>query len=311
MKRLLLLVVVIIAGAAALGWSFRSETLPVGEPLSVVLPKAQPPEGMRLSALPAGKMFLQAGLAYRGGSLTEPRVFAMAGILVRHPRGTLLFDTGFGKDVDAQVRSMPRLMQLLTQYEKGTPVAEQLHAAGIEPDGLAGIVLTHSHWDHVGGIPDLEGVPVWVNQEELDFIRDGGPASALLRSFGTLPYHVYGFPDGRYLGFDQSYDVFGDGAVVVVPAPGHTPGSIIAFVNLPSGRRYALIGDLVWQKEGIELPAERPWLTRSLADFDPEAVRRGIVHMHQLEKAIPSLVIVPAHDSRVLDSLPRVPESVS
>lgn len=311
MKRLLILVVVLfVAGAAALAWSFRPATLPVGEPPQFNLPPAHPPAGMTLSALPAGKMFSRAGLAYRGGSLGEPRVFAMAGILVRHPGGTLLFDTGFGKDVDAHARSMPRLMQLLTHYEKGVPVAEQLRAGGIDPATLAGIVLTHAHWDHVSGIPDLKGAPVWADQAELDFIRDGGDMSVLARSFGNLPYRVYDFPHGPYLGFDRSYDVFGDGAVVLVPAPGHTPGSIIAFVTLPSGKRFALVGDLVWQKEGVELPAERPWLTRSLVDFDPEQVRRWIVLVHQIHAAMPDWVIVPAHDNRVLESLPRFPESV-
>jgi N-acyl homoserine lactone hydrolase len=102
--------------------------------------------------------------------------------------------------------------------------------------------------------------------------------------------------------------VFGDGSIVLVPAPGHTPGSIIAFLTLPSGSRYALVGDLVWQREGIELPAERPWLSRLLADADPAGVRRWIVLMHQIASNMPDLLIVPAHDARVFERLPRFPE---
>jgi N-acyl homoserine lactone hydrolase len=45
--------------------------------------------------------------------------------------------------------------------------------------------------------------------------------------------------------------VWGDGSIVLVPAPGHTPGSIVAFIALPTGKRYALIGDLTWQLEGV------------------------------------------------------------
>jgi glyoxylase-like metal-dependent hydrolase (beta-lactamase superfamily II) len=179
-----------------------------------------------------------------------------------------------------------------------------------ERRNIAGIVLTHAHWDHVSGLPDLAGAPVWVNRAERDFIRDGGLASALIRGFGDLPYHVYDFEGGPYLGFERSEDVFGDGSIVLVPAPGHTPGSIIAFLALPSGQRFALVGDLVWQKEGIELPAERPWLSRSLADADPAGVRRWIVLMHQIQRAMPDLVIVPAHDSRVLARLPTFPDSI-
>src|SRR5205809_6363627 len=108
---LLLVALLVAAGAAALAWSFAPATLAVGPPPKLVRPPAHPAEGMRLSALPAGKMFSQAVFAYRGGALGEPRVFAMTGILVQHPRGTLLFDTGFGKDVDVQVRSTPWLMR--------------------------------------------------------------------------------------------------------------------------------------------------------------------------------------------------------
>jgi len=270
MKRLLLLAALLmVAAVAALAWSFAPARLPVGAALALAVPPAHPPDGMRLSSLPAGRIVTKAAVAYRGGAFGETRDLTMTAVLVQHPRGTLLFDTGLGSAIDAQVHGFPWLMRLLTPYEKGTPVAEQLRAHGISPGNLAGVVLTHAHWDHVSGIPDFPGVPVWVNRVERDFIRDGGVASALARSFGDLPYHVYDFTGGPYLGFERSEDVFGDGSIVLVPAPGHTPGSIIAFLTLPSGRRYALVGDLVWQREGSSSrpsargsPARSPTLTR-------------------------------------------------
>jgi N-acyl homoserine lactone hydrolase len=98
--------------------------------------------------------------------------------------------------------------------------------------------------------------------------------------------------------------VFRDGSVVLVPVPGHTPGSVIAFVNTPDNKRYAFVGDLVWQREGVELPAERPWLSRRLVDDDEAAVRREVARLHRLAQRNPDLVVVPAHDRRVLDTLP-------
>lgn len=68
----------------------------------------------------------------------------------------------------------------------------------------------------------------------------------------------------------------GDGSGVVTLAGGHTTGSVLVFVTLPSGKRYAFIGDLTWQLDGIQLPAERPLLLRKMADSDPEQVRRGL-----------------------------------
>lgn len=307
MKKVLVTVLVLlVGGVAALASTFSAATLPPGAALAVVVPLARPPADMTLHVLHTGKMFSEAAFAYRGGSFGEARVFGMAGVLVRHPQGALLFDAGFGRNVDEHVASIPALMRATTKYAKETPAADQLRAAGIDPAALRGVVLTHAHWDHVSGLEDLRGVPVWLPQPELDFIRSGDLATELAASFGDLAWHPYGFPDGPYLGFDASYDVFKDGSVVLVPAPGHTPGSIIAFVNLPDGKRYALVGDLVWQKEGIELPAERPWLSRRLVDKDADNVRHWIVHMHRLTQAMPGLIVVPAHDRRVHETLPAL-----
>ena len=307
MKRiLLLLLVAALAGGGALFASFMPAALPVGELPKVNVPKSNPPPDMRVYAIEAGKMLSQAAFAYRGGSFTEPRVFGMGGILIKHPQGMLLFDTGFGSDVDAHFKTIPFLMRATSRYEKEPTVAAQLHAAGIEPSALKAVILTHAHWDHVSGLADMPGVPVWVNDQERSFIKYGDDPTALIRSFGNLNYRVYNFPSGPYLGFDKSYDVFGDGSVVLVPASGHTPGSIIAFIAPPGGKRYALVGDLVWQTEGIEIPAEKPWVSRQLVDWDDQRVRELIVHMHKLQAAMPELVIVPAHDRRVWDSLPKL-----
>jgi glyoxylase-like metal-dependent hydrolase (beta-lactamase superfamily II) len=162
-------------------------------------------------------------------------------------------------------------------------------------------------WDHVSGLADLPGVAVWVDAPELAFIRGGARMSSLARSFGALAYRVYSFEGGPYLGFPVSHDVWGDGSVVLVPAPGHTPGGIVAFIALPSGARYALLGDLVWQTEGIEIPAERPWLTRAMVDEDPAAVRETIGRVAAIHARFPGIQLVPAHDGRALASLPAFP----
>jgi glyoxylase-like metal-dependent hydrolase (beta-lactamase superfamily II) len=151
-------------------------------------------------------------------------------------------------------------------------------------------------------------VPVWVTSQEHQFIRDGGHGQFRKPSAG-IRYEEYGFEGGPYLGFAASYDVYGDGSIVVVPAPGHTPGSVIIFVTLHDGTRYAFVGDLVWQIEGINERKERPWFTRTLVDRDAAGTRENLLHIIAIKKRMPDLIIVPAHEMRAMAGLPTLPKA--
>jgi glyoxylase-like metal-dependent hydrolase (beta-lactamase superfamily II) len=119
-------------------------------------------------------------------------------------------------------------------------------------------------------------------------------------------YAEYRFEHGAYLGFPRSHDVYGDGAIVVVPVPGHTPGSVVVFLTLANGRRYALLGDLVWQLEGVLEREERPWFQRVLADRDASGVREGLLRVFAIAKRLPALTLVPAHDARGFAEMPAL-----
>lgn len=306
MRTLTLLLLLLLGGLAALAWSFSPQTLAAPEPAVAPLASSQVPAGLRIGVMHAGRMDSRALFAYRGGGLDE-RVFGMDAVVVEHPSGTLLFDAGFGRRVDAHAQTIPWLMRKLSKITPETPVVEQLRSAGMSLSRIKGVVLTHAHWDHVSGLDDLRGVPVWINQDELDFVRSGHPAARLAREL-ALSYEVYSFEGGPYAGFSASHDVFGDGSVVLVPAGGHTPGSIVAFIHLPGGPSYALVGDLAWQREGIDRPAERPWVSRMLVDDDAGGVRSALAQLHALKRAMPDLVVVPAHDRRVMETLPAWPQ---
>ena len=93
---------------------------------------------------------------------------------------------------------------------------------------------------------------------------------------------------GSYLGFPASHDVYGDGSIVVVPAFGHTPSSVVTFVTLPNGTRHAFVGNVVWKLQGITELEERPWITRRKADTDAEANSENLLRMIALKNACPS-----------------------
>jgi N-acyl homoserine lactone hydrolase len=289
--------------------TFTAAKLDVAEVNVGELPLASPPEGMSISAVPTGSMESRAAFAFRGGSFSDVRPFSMTALLIRHPKGDLLIDTGFGKNVDEHIKLLPAIMQNLTTYWKGVPAAQQMQKDGQQTTKLAGIILTHAHWDHVSGLDGFEGVPVLVDGAESTFISQKTRNTELLNSFNNINYRQYEFEGGPYLGFPRSHDVYGDGSVVIAPSPGHTPGSVVVFVTLPSGVRYALLGDLVWQNEGIEIPAERPWpLRRMLGENDAE-VRENIARIVAIHKKYPQIKLLPAHDARAFQMLPVFPAS--
>ena len=285
--------------------TFSALPLPIPEAYAGPIPSARPPMEMAVFSVVTGVNHRVAAFGFRGGSLFERREFSMAGALVKHPKGDLLIDTGFGRNIDQQFRTLPLLFRTITFYSLWQPAADQLRAAGYDPKSLHAILLTHSHWDHVSGLPDFPGVPVWVTPQEHEFIRKSGDMD-FCRLFTGIRYEEYSFEGGPYLGFPASHDIYGDASIVVVPAPGHTPGSVIIFVTLPDGTRYAFVGDLVYQLDGITLREERPWLVRRKADSDAEENRENMLRIIALKERIPELIIVPAHDMRGFARIPRL-----
>lgn len=312
-KRILLFILVLIlVSLGLLFYTFLPRTIDVkayesGEAVfhpaeTVALPEVS------LSLIKCGKMMSKQVFVYRGGSWTENYDSGMAAILIRHPKGTFLFDAGFGANVDQHITSIPSLMRALTRYDKETSAAVQLREHGIDPAGIKMAIISHSHWDHVSGLEDFPNAEAWFAREEADYIKTL-PARELVKQMGdTLKAHAVDLNGPAYENFDRSLDVFGDGSIVLVPLPGHTPGSIGMFVNLRSGKRFLFIGDLTWAIEGVQLPAERPWMSRKLADRDEEEVRRSIVKVHQLMTRYPDIIVVPAHDRRVHNRIASLPD---
>ncbi|MFD7307194.1 MBL fold metallo-hydrolase [Promicromonospora sp. NPDC059942] len=256
------------------------------------------PAQVEVFQLPTGTYETPAALAFRGGSFRDRRQFAATAALVRHPKGDVLIDAGFGAHAEEHIRTLPAFRR--SPHRLGATVSEQLDAAGYDRGRLLGVLLTHSHWDHVSGLDSLD-VPVLVTAEELRYAagsRGDRVFSHVVVGHDVRPYAFDGPP---HLGFPASHDLHGDGSVVIVPAPGHTTGSVMVLVTERPDRRFAFVGDLAWQLDGIERGAQRPLLMRLLADSDPARVRRDLARVAALP---PDVRIVPAHDARAYAGIP-------
>ena len=290
---------------------YSPSPFPAGASLSDPLPPASPPAGMALYVLPTGVNHRTAAFARRGGSPWDRWESVSNAVFVEHPRGDVLIDAGFGRLIRAQLGAMPLFFRLLTDLEQSQPAADQLMATGYDFKRLRFILLTHAHWDHVSGVPDFPSVPVLVTAAEHRFIYASGFPNAPARTIDPKRYQDYGFDGGRYLGFEQSHDLYGDGSIVIVPAPGHTPGSVLVFVTLPSGARYAFVGDLVWQLEGLAEREQRPWLEARVLGEDPSAVQDSMRRLNAIVTRYPQMKIVASHDPRGYVGIPEWPRSAA
>lgn len=256
---------------------------------------------MSLHQLATGSYSTRAAFAVSGGSFRDVRQFAATAVLVSHPAGDLLIDAGFGAGVVEHIGMLARMER--APHQALRTARQQLDASGYDWSRLRGVLVTHTHWDHVSGLDELDA-PVWINGEELRYAAEDSHAEVFQRVSAGREIHEYAFDGPSYLGFPASVDVHGDGSVVIALAGGHTSGSVVVFVTLPGGKRFAFIGDLTWQLDGIRQRAERPWLMRRLADVDAGTVREGLLRIIALQDV---MQIVPAHDLAAYDGIPALP----
>ncbi|MBV8639586.1 MAG: hypothetical protein JO322_16020 [Candidatus Eremiobacteraeota bacterium] len=115
-----------LVSAAFLARTFAPAPLPKPKPYDGPIPRSAPPPSVGVFALVTGVNHRVAAYAYRGGSFFDRRDFSMAAVLVRHPRGDLLIDTGFGRNIDAQCATLPFLFRAITIYDLWRPAVDRV-----------------------------------------------------------------------------------------------------------------------------------------------------------------------------------------
>jgi glyoxylase-like metal-dependent hydrolase (beta-lactamase superfamily II) len=205
---------------------------------------------------------------------------------------------------------MPLWWRPFFKYEKPVISArEQLDKAGIPP--LRRVILSHSHWDHAGGVLDFPEARVGVAAAEIARIHNpstgpGGTWESQI-SAATIAWETLAFQSVPFKGYLESLDVFQDGKVVLVPMPGHTPGSVGLFVTADSGTVYFFIGDVAWTQAALKQGKPKFWVAGKLVDGDAQQTQSCLEKVQALMQAEPGLVVIPAHDSTVQDRLGYFP----
>ena len=251
---------------------------------------------------------LPKGLVVAHHALGDDVVSTQGGLLIVHPTGgAWLVDGGMSVDPLAHLDEVRGLTKVLMRssvkdWARRTTLADAVRAFGVAPAALAGAVVTHGHYDHLGGLTDLPELPIFAGAEEVALASK----ASIGDDFTLLPEEARSLlPRAREIAFDdgpagpwtRSWDLFGDGAVRVVPMPGHTPGSVGVWVTLADGRQLFDVGDTVWVREGFEQREPKAW-PATMFDSDGDATDVQIARLWALHQANPALTILPAHDRR-------------
>jgi N-acyl homoserine lactone hydrolase len=221
--------------------------------------------------------------------------FVNMAYLIVHPRGTLMFDAGAVPDSHFKGDGSPVVEGVVTATK---PLLPQLVAAGYSPSEVTYFALSHFHSDHTGNANEFAQATWIVQKEERDYMFADSPQGIIQ----PATYAALRNAETKLLN-DEDFDVFGDGSVVVMATPGHTPGHQVVAVKLANRGTVVLAGDL------YHYPEERTTGRVPTFESDPE---RSKVSRARIEKYLEDndAELWIEHDIATHAALPKAPQYV-
>jgi len=208
--------------------------------------------------------------------------FTYSCYLIKHGNEYMVWDTGFapGSNPNAPKVSL----------------ADQMKQVNVAPEQVKYVGISHFHADHTGQLGPLSNATLYIGKGDWDGVNANMPGA-----------NVAGFKE--WIGTSRKVepltldkDVFGDGTVVVLRAPGHTPGHSALLVRLKGMGPVILTGDLVhfrenWESDGV--PA---------FNYDRAQTVATIERVKKIAANLKATVIIQ-HDARDISKLPAFPNA--
>ncbi len=226
-------------------------------------------------------------------------------LVLRHGREWAAFDTG----CNGQVARDPvgywgeALVKAFTPvFKPDQEFREAIKVLGLKPKDFKAAFISHGHTDHAGAIGDFVGttVPIHFQKAELAEIRKMIDAQK--------PGAAYILDDFKHLNklnireIEGPLDFFGDGSVIVLPTPGHTPGHQSLYVRPSAGPAFIYCADALYALESMEklVPPALAW--------DVGATMQNI-NWFRFEQQT-GVRIVPSHDPGYWDQRAWAPQDL-
>jgi glyoxylase-like metal-dependent hydrolase (beta-lactamase superfamily II) len=172
-------------------------------------------------------------------------------------------------------------------------------------------VISHLHGDHIGGIREILHADLVVSSEEWEhMLKPHSERHFIFRRDIELPgakWQRISFQptdDPSIAPFTHTFDLMGDGSMVLLPTPGHSPGSLSMLVRRDGAPPLLLVGDLCY---GLEL-LER---CQFPGTGDRKELQASFAKVLALKERMPDMVILPAHDPEAAGALRKATSTSS
>jgi N-acyl homoserine lactone hydrolase len=271
MQRTLLLLALGVCANALVGMPALAQTAP--EVTLTRLLDCGTPEAPRDVNLRFSDTYAYSGLKLQ---------FVYSCYLVKHGEDYLLWDTGHSM-------SAPNVAPKVS-------VVDQLAQLNLKPEQIKYVGISHYHADHTGQVASFPQSTLLIGKGDWDAVTSPKPAAGV--NFAPFAHWISG--GGKVEPLPTDKDVFGDGTVLILNTPGHTPGHHGLLVKLKEKGSVLLAGDLAHFHENYEGNGV-PWFNTSRAE-----TLASIDRFKRIAANLKAVVILQ-HDARDVSKLPAFP----
>jgi 4-pyridoxolactonase len=195
---------------------------------------------MRVYILDGGSLVIDRSQVLWHVDVGTPVRFPVYSVLIDHPDGLIMYDTGY--DLEHVTRVLP--FELPQQSAEQT-IPAQLKACGFDPEQVGFVINSHFHFDHVGGNRHLVNATTLVSKEELRHAK-------VPETFERLGYSdlSFDYPGTRYEHISGDIEIAS--GVWLYETPGHTAGHYSLLVEMDDAPDMIFAGDAAYTYENIE-----------------------------------------------------------
>lgn len=240
---------------------------------------AAPAPEMELWRLDCGKFLNHTGQG--------PAEIPVGCYLIRHGDSYMLWDAGLPRTLIGKPDVSEQQTLIL---EKS--LVDQLAEIHVRPDQIKRLGVSHYHGDHTGQAADFPGATLFIGKADYEAL------TAQPKGEGMEPELIAPWIAGKapVVQIERDMDMFGDGSVIVLTMPGHTPGHTALKVRI-AGKTYLLTGDL------YHFASQIPDSQVSGNATDPAAAKLSMKRFQEIARDTKATIIVQ-HDAGDIAKLP-------